>query len=49
MKIFYIISERKKLAYIITQYVSSINRPLVKCEGPIQSIEEQQKETYKSV
>lgn len=30
-------------------YVSSINRPIVKSRGPIQSIEEHQKEPYKSV
>jgi hypothetical protein len=49
MKSFYIIRERKKLAYIIMLRVSSINRPIVKSRGPIQSIEEHQKEPYKLV
>jgi len=48
MKSFYIISERKKWAHIIMLHVSSINRPIVKCRGPIQSINEHQKEPCKS-
>jgi len=48
MKSFYIISERKKLAHILMPHVSSINRPIVKSIGPIQSINEHQKEPYKS-
>jgi len=33
---------------MITLHVSSINRPLVKCRGPIQSNEEHQKDPCKS-
>jgi hypothetical protein len=49
MKSFYIIRERKKLAYIIMLHASSTNRPTVKSRGPTQSTEEHQKEPCKSV